>query len=156
VKLLVLRHAEAEAAAASDAERRLTAKGIDQAKRVRRFIEGHGLTPDIIVASPYVRAAETAGIVARETGVEVVRSAALTPERSPAEAIGVLQEYHRFESVMIVGHEPLLGDLIGVLAGVGGTASLHVRKASLTSIAVVALRPGGGILEWSLPPKLMG
>jgi len=51
-----LRHAEAEDAVTTDFDRRLTAKGLEQADKAGRFCVRCGLIPDVIVTSPVVRA----------------------------------------------------------------------------------------------------
>ncbi|MBL9128867.1 MAG: histidine phosphatase family protein, partial [Verrucomicrobiales bacterium] len=59
MKLYFLRHAEAEDGPV-DAERRLTAKGRRDARRVGRFLEKSGIRLDAAFTSPLVRARETA------------------------------------------------------------------------------------------------
>jgi phosphohistidine phosphatase len=80
VKLWVLRHGEAEPRANTDAERRLTAHGREQVLRSAAHLLGQPL--QAIIASPYVRAQQTAALVHDTLGfAEPVRTVPwLTPE----------------------------------------------------------------------------
>ena len=53
--LYLLRHADAEASAESDSARKLTDKGIAQAKRVGDFLKKNGIVPEAILTSPFKR-----------------------------------------------------------------------------------------------------
>lgn len=68
MKLWLLRHGEAEPQARRDAERRLTAHGIKEALKSAAQLAGQPL--DGILASPYVRAQETAELVREALGFE--------------------------------------------------------------------------------------
>lgn len=155
MKLFLLRHADADTEAATDAERHLSGKGEDQARRVGEFCKRHGFVPDAILTSPLRRTRQTARAVAVALGreVEVVPwlSCGATPE-------GTLRQLtaRKFSSVMLVGHEPDTSALAGFLMGAEGIGVIHVRKASLTLLEVVALLQGGGRLEFSIPVRLMG
>ncbi len=61
MRLWVLRHGEAEPRAKTDAERRLTAHGREQVLHSAAYLIGQPLLA--IVASPYVRAQQTAALV---------------------------------------------------------------------------------------------
>ena len=74
MKLWVLRHGEAEPRANSDAERRLTAHGREQVLHSAARLLGQPL--QAIIASPYVRAQQTAALVHDTLGfAEPVRTA---------------------------------------------------------------------------------
>ena len=67
IELYLLRHADAGDPMAwqgPDAARPLSGKGERQADRLGRFLAGIGFTPDAIITSPKVRAAQTAEGVA--------------------------------------------------------------------------------------------
>ena len=153
--IYLLRHAEAEAMAASDAARRLTAKGEAQAERAGKFCRRHGIRPGIILSSPVTRALQTAEIVAGcLEDVELTGVPWAACGMSPAEALDELGGYDKFSSVMLVGHQPDLGRLAAALLGVENAGALHVRKSLLCAIeAVPGFRRGG--LEFFIPVKLM-
>ena len=74
--LYILRHAEAEPEARTDAERPLTSKGRDQAKAVGRFCCEHEIYPALVLTSPLVRAEQTAKLVCKELGEKTKLEAA--------------------------------------------------------------------------------
>jgi phosphohistidine phosphatase len=155
MNLYILRHADAEPHCANDAERRLTGKGEQQASQVARFCEAHGLKVDVVLTSPFRRARQTAKPVAEHLGVEMREEGWLASGAEPADVIAKLADFKKMPAVMIVGHEPDLGRLISHLLGAKGGEAIHVRKASLTALEVLALREGGARLDFSVPVKFM-
>lgn len=153
--LFFLRHADADTPAARDDERRLSEKGIAQAKRVGRFCRARDIIPERVLTSPIVRARETADLFAAELGgasVDVASflSCGMTPEMGLKE----LKAFVTTGSLMIVGHEPDFGLLVAHLLGTDHER-IHVRKASLTLLDVASLRAGGARLEFSIPCRFM-
>jgi phosphohistidine phosphatase len=155
VQLFLLRHADADTPAATDAARALSPKGHEQAAKVAQFCAARALRPELILSSPLVRAHQTAEAVARHLGVELLVAPFLASGMQPEAGVRELQGYERFASVMIVGHEPDFSSLIAHLLGISGGAHIHVRKASLTLLEVVAFRAASARLEFSIPCKLL-
>jgi len=157
--IYLLRHADAESYAQRDAQRKLTVKGIDQGARVGRFCKEHDLVPALILASPYERAKETAFLVGQELGEsptppEVEIAPFLGCGMTPETALDRLRDHSHLSAVMLVGHEPDLGQLAAHLLG-STTHCIHVRKASLTLIETSNFRAGAGVLHFSIPVELM-
>lgn len=153
--LYLLRHAEAEAMAASDHARCLTDKGREQATRTGKFCRRHDIVPDIILSSPVTRAKQTAKIVAEELGgPELVEVPWAACGMDPWNATGELKNYTKFSSAMLVGHQPDLGALAALILGLGDVGALHVRKSLLCAIATDATFRGG-VLEFFIPARLM-
>jgi phosphohistidine phosphatase len=153
--LFLLRHADANTDATSDGERRLSEKGISQAKKVGRFIKEHDLHPDLILASPLRRAQETAQIVAEQIGGELMTEKWLASGMQPETALDELRGFERFESVMIVGHEPDFSRLVAHLIGLPDNEQIRIRKASLTHLELGAFAAGAARLAFTLPCRLM-
>ena len=153
--LYILRHAEAESMVASDASRRLTSHGEDQAMRVGRFCQKHSLLPELILTSPVCRAHETALLVNREftTPSELIEVPWAACGMAPEMAFQEMKAYSAFSSLMLVGHEPDLGELIASLLGLKGSEALHITKASLTIIQCQISGPGRGVLKVFFPCK---
>lgn len=151
--LFLLRHANADTKAATDAERPLSDKGVVQSESVARFCKTHAIAPQLILTSPLMRAKQTAEIVAKHLGIELKTAPWLASGMQPEAATRELRSYADRASVMIVGHEPDFSGLAAIL--LGGLAQLHLRKGSLTHFVVAELSAGGATLEFSLPPKLM-
>lgn len=153
--LYLLRHADADAIAASDGARPLSEKGIDQAKKVARFCEAHDMQVSLILTSPLRRAHETAKPVAAALRAELVIAQWLTSGMHPHAAFEELRAYRSQSSVMLVGHEPDFSQLAAHLLGLPTNNAIHVRKASLTLFELDVFRPGAATLQFSLPCKLM-
>ncbi|MCM2267997.1 MAG: histidine phosphatase family protein [Elusimicrobiales bacterium] len=137
-QLVFLRHGHAlgtrEAGVCCDSERPLSPRGEEEALAAARRLLASGFRPDVIVASPFLRAARTADLAAsvfpaarRET------SPALS--EGPAQAVLDLAESTAAGSVLIVGHQPLLGAIAGFCLG---AAPLDLSPAGF-----VRLRRGG-------------
>ncbi|MNR04259.1 Phosphohistidine phosphatase SixA [compost metagenome] len=114
MKLWVLRHGEAEQRANTDAERRLTAHGREQVLRSAAVLLGQPL--QVILASPYVRAQQTAALVHEALGfAKPVQTVSwLTPDSDPQAVIAELDKLG-VEEVLLVSHQPLVGNLVGLL-----------------------------------------
>ncbi|MCL6268658.1 phosphohistidine phosphatase SixA [Sansalvadorimonas sp. 2012CJ34-2] len=111
MKLFVMRHGEAAPWADSDAERPLTPFGQNQAGTVAEQLGKYELTT--ILASPYKRAQQTAGIVQSViNGPEIITSRLITPDLPPEPVIDALPETG---VVLLVAHMPLVSRLTGLL-----------------------------------------
>ncbi|MBC3245762.1 phosphohistidine phosphatase SixA [Pseudomonas lurida] len=112
MKLWVLRHGEAEGHARTDAERNLTEHGRAEVLRSAAHLIGQPLSA--IIASPYVRAQQTAHLVREVLGFEPdIRTVPwLTPEGNPQQ---VLEKLDSDDNVLLVSHQPLVGSLISFL-----------------------------------------
>ena len=152
--LYILRHADADTEAVTDSARTLSEKGEEQARKVAQFCRAHGIQPDVIFASPLIRAQQTAKPVAKELDVEITTARWLACGAKPDVILEELAAVENVPAVMLVGHEPDLGNLIAHLLG-AASGSIHVRKASLTLIELLLPRRGGGRLEFSMPVRLM-
>ena len=155
MQLYILRHANADTEAATDDARELSEKGREQAKNVAQFCTRHGVRPDVIFSSPLIRAQQTAKPVAKELGMEVTTARWLACGATPEGILGQLSALKGAASVMLVGHQPDLGELIAHLLGAGEGGNINVRKAALTLVEVLLPRKGGGRMEFCIPAKLM-
>ena len=153
--LFLLRHADADTKAATDDARRLSEKGIGQARKVARFCEEHEFKPELILSSPIRRAHETAEIVVNVLKGELLPARWISCGMRAEIALDELRAYQRFQRVMMVGHEPDFSLFATHLLGFGDGSRLRIRKASLTHIELPAFAPGSGILQFSLPCQLM-
>ncbi len=156
--LYLLRHAEAEVSAGADRDRRLTEKGRDQAVRAGEFCRRRGIVPGVILTSPVRRALETARLVAKcLPAAELIEVPWASCGMDPAAAIAELGAFAKFSSVMLVGHQPDLGELQAELLGLPRPQGLRVRKCLLAGIdAGDNIGAGRGSLQFFVPVKLMG
>lgn len=134
-----MRHAEPEDRAASgrDEDRRLTKKGIAQAEAAGRLLAE--IEPDLglILTSPYRRARETSEAAARAfpRAREVREEASLEPGSDPDAVLSALETVEE-ERVLLVGHAPLLGLLLGRLVTGDPAREIPLGKAGLAAVAL--------------------
>ena len=156
MKIYLLRHADAENTASNDAARALTEKGQSQAAQVGDFLERCGIKLSAILTSPYLRALQTAQAVARKyQAVPLIKEPRLGCGLSPETGLSIIQEYQKFDHVLIVGHQPDLGMLSAYLLTMDGSINIEFKKASLLTIVLPKLTPSAGFLESYITVKQM-
>jgi phosphohistidine phosphatase len=134
--IYLLRHGEAEDRTGDDAARRLTEKGERQARNAGRALAALGVGIDACLASPKVRALETARLACEALGVEVEVTEALGGGQFDALDLAAGRG-----NVLLVGHEPDFSAEVGRLTG----ANAAMKKGGLAvvdgSTLVALLRP---------------
>lgn len=162
MNLLALRHAIALDRTEwkkADAKRPLTKDGIKKMKKAAQGMRHLGIEFDWILTSPYRRAYDTAQIVAKEykAGKKVRVVHALASNGDPKQLVQQLaRDFRNSESVLIVGHEPYLGKLIGTLSAGDDGMGLELKKGGLCRLTSDSLTYGKcAQLEWILPPRLL-
>lgn len=154
--IYLLRHGEAEKndyLKGKDAERRLTASGHRMIREEAKAMRQLKVEPNLILTSPLVRARETAQIVAEELKVaEPVQDCLqLAPGHHPSDLIRYLARHQEIPSILLVGHEPIMGHLLSTLVDRTGHPHIIFEKGGLALIEVQgALHPGKGVLHWLL------
>jgi phosphohistidine phosphatase len=136
--LLLMRHAKASPtiSGVSDFERPLLAEGRNAAALVGSFIKREQLAIDYALSSPAVRARETIESVleAAELSLNVNTDQRLY-EGGPQHLAEALAEVDSDLSVvLLVGHNPVLEDLVQLLTG----ERVHLSPGTLTQVEVVA------------------
>jgi len=155
VDIYILRHGRAEKRAPSidgDAGRALTGEGRTEILGVAEFLASRDVVFGCIATSPYVRAMETAQIVAKALGKRGIL--AQWEELTPGSSIEALESRvsnrPEEESLLIVGHEPLLGQFTGYMITAGHDAAIAFGKGGLAKIRNARFDPVGGELQWLL------
>ncbi|WP_448723358.1 phosphohistidine phosphatase SixA [Pseudomonas farris] len=132
MKLWVLRHGEAEPhGTRPDSERTLTAHGREEVLRAAAQLIGQPLTA--IYASPFLRAQETALLVREALGFEPeIRTVEwLTPDTDPDK---VAEQLVSVSDVLLVSHNPLVGNLLSYLQHGAGYPPEKVSTAGLAEL----------------------
>ena len=125
--LILWRHAEAEPGheALPDLERALTPKGVKQARRMGKWLDSQLPENCRILASPAVRTVQTAEGLDRKYKTH--------PDLAPgADPVAILQAAgwpDGRETVVIVGHQPTLGQVAALLLS-GEPQYWEMKKAS--------------------------
>lgn len=142
-QLLILRHAKSawDAAVANDFDRPLSKRGKHDAPRIGGWLRRQGLVPDLVVSSPAKRARKTTTKVCQELGIpkQEIRWDARIYEATTDTLLAVLSECRAdAQTVMLVGHNPGLEDLLAYLCG--ADLSLPADGKLLPTAALARLR----------------
>jgi len=142
--LIFLRHGQAEDFAASgrDEDRALTAEGIAELEVIMPAAVRILPVVDRIIASPYLRATQTAEqfqlanqkLTGRKNLIETCYS--LTPSSDPADFIRYL-EGNTAEVVLAVTHQPFVSTAISVLSSGRESTAVSMPRASICSLEFV-------------------
>ena len=159
MNLYLVRHAIAEEPGIRpDSQRPLTDKGRYTMHKIACGLTRLDVRLDLILTSPYVRARETAGILAdafRLTEDKIKASAHLVPGSPLRQLVEEINSsYHNFENMACVGHEPFLSELTSMLLTGTTDLALNFEKGGVCALAMVSLRYGRCAgLEWLLTPS---
>ncbi|QGZ61852.1 SixA phosphatase family protein [Paraburkholderia acidisoli] len=158
MQLILWRHAEAEDIAASDLARQLTTRGRKQAQNVARWLRARLPDDAVILASPAARTMQTAEAltdqyrVVRELAPDASVDAVLTAAGWP-EGIA--------PAVVVVGHQPTLGEVAAHLLDAGTDKAARprgwaVKKAGVLWIASrERLGDDHAVLHAAITPELV-
>jgi phosphohistidine phosphatase len=131
--LYVLRHAKSswDTPELADFDRPLNERGSKTAPFMGEFMVANGFEPDLILSSPAVRARETSRLVkeAAHFAAEIVFDQRIYEASARTLQQVVSETDDRFESAMLVGHNPGMEAFIRLLTGKSEampTASLGV------------------------------
>lgn len=125
---MLLRHAKAEPHSGSDHERALAPRGRSQALEVGRRLAALGWAPQLVLVSDALRTRQTWAGVARGLGAlapdpggveilaELYDSSPRSALRLVATRAGQAEHTDATRRVLVVGHEPVMSMLAGLLA----------------------------------------
>ncbi|HTD52830.1 MAG TPA: phosphohistidine phosphatase SixA [Thermoanaerobaculia bacterium] len=157
MELWLLRHAAAEDRAASgrDQDRELTPEGARRARAVARGLAALDPGIDLVITSPYRRAWQTAKPVVEALGLEKAfrDSAALEPDRDPEEILAEVAAEEKSDGILLVGHQPHLGILLGQLLAGSRGPEIPLKKASLARVELAGR--GRGQLRALFPAPVL-
>lgn len=159
MKIFFLRHGIAVDSDPSgpqpDRERSLTAKGI---KRMRKAAQGLARIEDSfdrILSSPYARAVQTAQIVAEALSSQdrLEQLQELAPESSAERLIAKLIDYRQSDKLLLVGHQPLLGQTVSCLLTGSTGVNIELKKGGVCCVGLDTLPPKEAVLNSLLTSK---
>jgi phosphohistidine phosphatase len=141
-QIILWRHADAAPAdieqGEDDMQRQLTTKGLIQAKKMAAWLNLQLSEPSILVSSPAERAMRTAEALKQK----VIEEYALRPGANLQEVLKFLAsleaknvaqmeaEIKPRKNLIIVGHQPWLGQLVTHLTGFSG-AEISIKKGAI-------------------------
>ena len=151
--LLLLRHAKSGnlVPGLNDFDRILTDGGRKAAELVGGYMGSHKLHLDLVMSSPAVRARETAEIVLRASNKRIdPQYDRRIYEATAQNLLDVIHDVEkRRKQILLVGHNPSLEELLGLLTGVQqpmGTASLAKLSADVSEWN--KCESGTCVLDW--------
>lgn len=154
IRIVLLRHGEAERHAERDELRRLTPRGRDEVRAVAIRMRELGIQPTAVYSSLYLRARETAEIIAGvlATG-DVTAIGGITPEDDPRRALAKIDPVVSAGGLpVLVTHMPFIGALAGLLVD----GSVHGGAGFVTAAGVLldgeVFAPGHMQVVHSLQP----
>jgi phosphohistidine phosphatase len=160
MELYLLRHAIAVRregfSPLRDHERPLTREGIRKMRRIARGMARLRISPDLILTSPFLRASQTAEIVAAELGCNGPEP---TPHLRPGgdlqDLLALLRKRDRDAAcILLVGHSPALGILASVLLTGDDRLQMTMKKGGLCKLRIDRLdRSPRATLLWLLTPR---
>ncbi len=154
MKILIMRHGEAEQFALNDAERALTERGVSASVAVARASNEQGVKRiDRVFVSPYLRAQQTwQAIEGYFHADRVETSDEITPYGESQQVFAFLaaaSENEQLATVLIVSHLPLVGYLTAEF--VAGMTPPMFPTSGLTCIDY-DLASGRGEILWNIHP----
>lgn len=162
MNLFIVRHAIAVQRGTpgydEDSQRPLTDAGRKKMKKIAKGLTGLDLELDTILSSPYVRARDTAKILAREFGRQdkVAFSDNLIPPGNFEKLIQEIHDQYDVNNLALVGHEPMLSGLISWLTTGTTEMRLTLKKGGIAYLSTTNLHQDSrATLEWLLTPALM-
>jgi phosphohistidine phosphatase len=140
-----------------DPERYLTEEGVDKTKQVAKAIAALGITPDLLLSSPYVRAMQTSEIFAnalKYSKQKIRRTDLLLPGAESSALFRELAKDKQASSVFVFGHAPHLDELIAAAFG----SKHHItalKKAGVAALKLKRVSPPSAEFLWLATPRLL-
>jgi phosphohistidine phosphatase len=136
-----------------DTERPLTPKGIKRTLAAAQGLRALDVTPNAVLTSPWLRAAQTAEIFCETIGYpprKIIRTDTLKGTSSPAELLHELQSM-KAKVVFCFGHEPHLHLVIGHVLHTNAKIT-ELKKAGIAVLELQRMAPPEGRLLALYPP----
>ncbi len=126
--LILWRHAEAKDAAGpvADADRELTARGLEHARQMSEWLRHQRLPKVAVLSSPSRRALQTA----QTLGLPIKVKTQLGVGASVADLLGAADWPDHSGAIILVSHQPALGRLAALLLA-GSEADWTIKKAGI-------------------------
>ena len=162
MNLYIIRHAiavdEGTPEYEQDSERPLTDKGKKKMRQISKGLRTLGADFDLILSSPYVRAKETAEVLADvfKVKADIAFSDNLVPMGDPDLLISEMNEKYSANSIALVGHEPQLTALVSLLAAENVSVDMTLKKGGVCRLSADDLHHSRkATLEWLLTPGIL-
>ena len=163
MRLVILRHAVAVphgTPGVDEDDRPLTAEGAARMEQGARGLLELDVTPRLILTSPLPRARQTAEILARacpgKRKPPLKMLDALAPGGRREDVYRALAAGRDLECVVLVGHQPSLGEIAGEIAWGSPEHYLELKKGGACAIDLDETQPvPKGSVAWLLTPAIL-
>jgi len=150
MRLYLMRHGQASNMADTDHERPLTQKGRSRSESTARILANLEIAPDVIFASPRVRAQETAQIISEAINVPVTTSD-LVNFSFDIDSLEVLIGGMEYDAeVLFIGHNPSMSEVAEELTG----TSISLKTGAIACVDVDPDDLEAGQLQWLVTSKI--
>jgi len=161
MKLYIVRHAIAVdrgTPGIKDEDRALTEEGGDKMRQASAGLRGLGYIPELLLTSPLLRARQTADILLEELGkgIDFDITPALSPSATRQELYRVIGLHSKRNSLMLVGHQPSLGEIAGEIVFGSSEHFIELKKGGVCAIELERVRgtPKGSMVALLTPSIL--
>jgi phosphohistidine phosphatase len=162
MRLYIVRHAIAVPRGTPgihDNDRALTEEGMEKMRRAAAGLRALKIVPELLLSSPLARAAQTAEILLEAFGksIELRMVPALAPYGEREDLYRDIRSCNKkLKSLMIVGHQPSLGEIAGEIAFGSPDHYIELKKGGACAIELEIVRgtPKGNIV-WLLTPSIL-
>lgn len=158
--LYIHRHAKAvKEGYDSDFNRALKPSGVEDARRIGRFLKDRAVEAQLILCSPAQRAMQTAGLISSYTKEPIVADERIYAMGWEALMTAVHQQRQSWDALRIVGHNPDLEAYCSMLCGIA-PGGIHLATGGIVCIQMPIgawneALPGSGHLRWMVVPALL-
>ncbi len=141
MRLLLMRHGDAEPVASRDSQRKLTPDGRNL---VAQTVQKLNVRVELIVTSPFVRARQTAQLASEHYPAAPVQVwDELVPSGSCV-SVSTRLEQVDIDHVMLITHQPFVSDYVYYLTG----QEVSMQTATIACVKTELVKEEWGELEW--------
>jgi phosphohistidine phosphatase len=158
MEIYLLRHGIADGGrpGGRDSDRELTAEGREKLRRVLKRAHQAGVSPGVILTSPYRRAVQTAELAAEtlEYMGEIVKTQTLIPDSSPQAVWDEICSRCTEAAILLASHEPLMSSMAAFLLA-SPALQVDMKKGAMARVDCDRFGPvPRGTFKWMLTAAL--
>ena len=162
MRLYIVRHAIASphgTPGVKDDDRALTKEGVQKMREAAAGLRALGYVPEAVLSSPLLRARQTAELLLEifGRGIEFKTTPSLAPSGSRQDLYREIALYDKkLKSLMLVGHQPSLGEIAGEIAFGSPEHFIELKKGGMCMIEVESFQgvPKGSLAALLTPSIL--
>jgi phosphohistidine phosphatase len=160
MKVFLVRHAIAHERSRTrwpnDALRPLTPAGKRKFRTAARGLARVLPSSAALLSSPFVRARDTAALLARALGRKKIIECGELASGEPAHKVFEMLRARKHKAVILVGHEPNLSILLSACLHEHARLKIDFRKGGVACVEFKSrVAPGRACLQWLMPPRVL-